>query len=85
MQPAKYFNVGHSPGQSNASFRPEAVKWYRMAADQGLVAAQYNLGLKYERGEGVGRDHGEAVKWFRKAADQGYGPAREMLRKLAVQ
>ena len=32
---------------------PEAVKWYRLAADQGNSGAQYALGVKYADGEGV--------------------------------
>ena len=27
----------------------EAVKWYRLAADQGNATAQYNLGVMYDR------------------------------------
>jgi len=49
----------------------EAVKWYRLAADQGDAYAQSNLGAMYCKGEGVPQDYDEAVKWFRKAADQG--------------
>jgi TPR repeat protein len=48
----------------------EAVKWYRKAAEQELVEAQYNLGLYYFSGYGVSQDSVEAVKWFRKAAEQ---------------
>ena len=50
--------------------RVEAVKWYRKAADQNFAAAQYNLGVCYDRGDGVAEDHVEAVKWYRKAAEQ---------------
>ncbi len=32
-------------------------------AEQGDAAAQYNLGLMYDNGQGVARDHAEAVKW----------------------
>ena len=46
--------------------------WYRRAADQGHALAQYNLGLRYAKGEGVIKDNKEAVKWYRKAAYQGY-------------
>ena len=49
----------------------EAVKWFRLAADQGDVSAQFNLGVMYGAGEGVPQDDGEAVKWYRLAADQG--------------
>ena len=31
----------------------EAVKWYRLAADQGDAEAQHNLGVMYASGEGV--------------------------------
>jgi hypothetical protein len=49
----------------------EAVKWYRLAADQGDADAQFSLGLMYNNGEGVLKNYAEAVKWFRLAADQG--------------
>ena len=49
----------------------EAVRWYRLAAEQGDATAQYNLGLMYATGEGVPEDHAEAAKWFRLAAEQG--------------
>ena len=40
----------------------EAVKWFRLAADQGDALAQYSLGDMYRTGEGVPQDYGEAVK-----------------------
>ena len=49
----------------------EAVKWFGLAAEQGLADAQYNLGGLYYSGQGVPQDYAEAVKWFRLAADQG--------------
>ena len=57
----------------------EAVKWWRKAAEQGDVFAQYNLGLSYRNGCGVPEDDTEAVKWFRKAAEQGDARAQNML------
>ena len=47
----------------------EAVKC-RLAAEQGDVTAQCNLGNMLYNGEGVAKDYAEAVKWCRKAADQ---------------
>ena len=49
----------------------DAVSWYRKAADLGHAGAQNNLGVCYDRGEGVAADEIEAVKWYRKAAEQG--------------
>ncbi len=49
----------------------EAVKWFRLAADQGLALAQNSLGTMYANGRGVPQDDQEAAKWFRLAAEQG--------------
>ena len=46
----------------------EALKWYRLAAEQGHAKAQYNLGWMYFNGNGVPEDDKEAVKWYRLAA-----------------
>ena len=46
----------------------EAAKWYRAAAQQGLISAQYYLGWCYEHGDGVGKDLAQALVWYRKAA-----------------
>ena len=53
----------------------EAVKWFRLAADQGHVFAQFRLGFMYEKGRGVPQNKAEAVKWYRLAADQGEASA----------
>ncbi len=60
----------------------EAVRWYRLAADQGNAGAQYNLGLCYENGWGVTQSLEEAARWYRKAAEQGYEKAKEALKNL---
>ena len=49
----------------------ESVKWYRLAAEQGLADAQYTLGFMYIYGHGVEKDHWQAVVWFRRAAAAG--------------
>ena len=45
-------------------------------AEKGDAKAQFDLGLKYENGEGVLQDYAEAAKWYRKAAEQGYAKAQ---------
>ena len=52
-----------------------AVRWLMPAAEQGLAAAQYNLGVAYETGDGVMEDDAEAVRWYQKAADAGHARA----------
>jgi TPR repeat protein len=54
----------------------EAVRWYRLAAEQGHADAQFNLGVMYAYGEGVPQDHAEALRWFRLAAEQGDAKAQ---------
>ena len=41
--------------------------------------AQYNLGLKFAKGEGVPQDFAVAMSWYRKAADQGNASAQNSL------
>ena len=41
------------------------------SARQGNAAAQFNLGLMYDKGQGgVRQDHAEAFKWYSQAAKQ---------------
>jgi hypothetical protein len=40
-------------------------------AQQGNAAAQFNVGVLYEKGLGVAQDLGAAARWYRKAAEQG--------------
>jgi len=53
-----------------------AVKWYILAAEQGVASAQHNLGVMYEGGWGVPKDDKTAVKWYRLAAEQGNANAQ---------
>jgi TPR repeat protein len=55
---------------------------YRLAADQGDVVAQFNLGAMYDNGHGAPQDNAEALKWSRKAADQGNAGAQTSLGAL---
>ena len=62
----------------------EAVKWFRLATEQGNASAQYRLGVMYRIGEGVPQDDGEAVKWYRLAAEQGNVWARIALAHICL-
>ena len=53
-----------------------------MAANQGDAAAQYNLGVCYECGEGVAKDIKEAVRLYKLAAAQGVAEAKQALKRL---
>jgi TPR repeat protein len=49
----------------------EAVKWYRLSAEQGYARAQSNLGAMYNNGQGVPRDLMYAYMWSYIAASLG--------------
>ena len=57
----------------------EQVLRYRSAAGKGYAPAQFNLGWKYEKREGVERDYPEAARLYTLAAIQGYAPAQARL------
>ena len=54
-----------------------AVRWYRMAAEQGTASAQYTLGLMYAIGSGVLKDATLAHMWLNIAGANGSEIARE--------
>ena len=54
-------------GTGVARSEADALKWFRLSADQGDTAAMHALGRLYVRGQGVEQDLREASKWFRRA------------------
>ena len=50
--------------------------WFRKAAEQSHVVAQYTLGVMYSHSDAVANDAAEAMRWYRAAADQGYPAAQ---------
>src|SRR5439155_17160824 len=50
--------------------------------EQNFAAAQYNLGICYERGDGVAEDWVEAYKWLLLAARQGVEAPKEHMTVL---
>ena len=56
----------------------EALRLFRLSAAQKNAAAQYHLGLCYEKGQGVSQDHKEAVRLYRLAAAEENMPTTKM-------
>ncbi|MCP5361888.1 MAG: sel1 repeat family protein [Hyphomicrobiales bacterium] len=54
----------------------QAAYWYKKAAVNDDVEAQYNSGVMYEQGKGMPVDYARAFKWFLSAAKKGYAPAQ---------
>jgi uncharacterized protein len=59
-----------------------ALKEWRLLAEQGNADAQFDLGFRYSNGTGVLQDYAEAVKWYRLSAEQGNANAQYSLGML---
>ena len=58
-------------GQVGPKDYAKAAKWYQLAAEHGVAAAQFNLAGMYISGEGIAQDYTQAMRWYRLAAEQG--------------
>jgi hypothetical protein len=63
----------------------ESFRYYALAADQGLTAAELVLGCRYLDGEGTEVDLGKARYWLERAAAKGVESAIELLAALDAQ
>lgn len=54
----------------------KAIQEWRPLAEQGVAAAQFNLGLMSLDGQGVPQDYTEAARWFERSAEQDYTKAQ---------
>lgn len=63
--------IMYDEGQGVPKDDREAVRWYRMAAEQANASAQFNLGNVYYNGQGVPKDYVQAYTWWNLAAAQG--------------
>ena len=79
MSGSQYYDLGElyyygrNGQQQNYTY---AVKYYRLAADQGYAPAQNNFGNCCNSGHGVKQDFAMAVKYFHMAAAQGDAAAQ---------
>jgi len=53
-----------------------SVESIKARADGGDAKAQNELGVLYEKGQGVSQDYLESLKWYHKAAEQGFAGAQ---------
>jgi len=56
----------------------QAPKWFRIAAGQGLPAAQFQYAIALRDGRGVSQDRFEAYVWFLIAQDAGYPASNDL-------
>jgi len=83
-----YLGLIHDQGLGVPQDFEEAVKQYRLAADQGWDGneeAQYNLGVMYAEGNEVLQDYSLAHMWFNIAFSNGASKALEKRKNLESQ
>jgi TPR repeat protein len=57
----------------------ESCRLFELAAAQGNVGAQYQIGVCFRDGVGRKRDYAAAARWFLQASEQGDAPSRAAL------
>jgi len=60
------------------------IKQLRKAAHKGDPQAQYDLGVRYELGDGVRKNMKTALSWYQKAAAGGHAEAQTTLAPFTI-
>jgi len=76
-----YYAKGYcySHGVGTRISHKDAVIFFKKAAEQGDMLAQYELYHYYRYGLGICHNNSEAIKWLRLSAEQGYYKAQHSL------
>ncbi len=77
---AQYFvSIAYQLGLGVETNRAEALKWTKLAANQGMPRAERRLGWMLQNGLGTTANLVEAAKWYRLGAEHGDAPAQNCL------
>jgi len=60
----------------------KSLDYLRQAAELGLPDAMFDLGIRYEKGDGVVSNVQKALEWINKAADAGHDKAKRYSKQL---
>jgi TPR repeat protein len=63
-------------------WRQKRPKWYYLAAVQGQGFAQFELGLAYNKGQGVRRDYILSYMWLNLSTSQAVGDDRDFKSRI---
>ncbi len=69
--------VMYRDGRGIPQDHAEAIRWFRLVADQRMALAQANLGIMYALGQGIPQDHVAAHMWLSLAVAQSSGEDRD--------
>ena len=76
LKVARYYLTGAFGHAFPQDYRA-SLDWFRRAASHGVAEAEYEIGVRYERNEGVDApDMGVATASYLKAAEMGFAPAQ---------
>lgn len=67
-------NLGNYYGDQQHDYK-KAIEYYKRSASLGNEKAMYNIGLRFEYGQGVAIDADEAIEWYQKSANKGFKKA----------
>ena len=78
------FNLGIIFLKENSEYNHKltALKWFSLAAKQGLPEAQYNFASIYFDGEGVVQDFKVAYEYYLMSAENGFRESQYQLSKM---
>jgi hypothetical protein len=68
--------------EAKAELVRRTVEFQKSRAAEGSESAQYELGLRYLKGDGVEKDEATGRKWLTQSAQNGYLPATRKLEEL---
>jgi uncharacterized protein len=86
VMPLSFFTAcaDHRPGPDDVlTDRSTATEELLLNAERGTAEDQYNLGVHYERGDGISQSYQEAIRWYRRSAMQGYPDAQYKLCEMS--
>ncbi len=70
------YRDGHGVNQVESEQHDESVKWFRLASDHGVAAAQFHRAAMYLSGYGESNDFAKARALYQRAGDQGLAAAQ---------
>jgi TPR repeat protein len=79
------YNLGQAYENGNSAVSrdlAEAIRWYQVAADAGVIAGQHNLAACHAHPDNPDRDLEVAAMWFHKAAEGGAKTSMECLARI---
>jgi TPR repeat protein len=65
-----------NPWDISKAISPDELRALEKRATSGDAQTEFELGIRYKQGYGVGADSNKALELFKKAADGGYAPAQ---------